>query len=154
AMGGEQQRRGGGEEMEDVLAAPLPPDLVDVAETACGQQSNPNALAFEQGVERSGRAVQDQRYRIGAKVAGQVGGNALHHGGGLRRIGEILANGDELALILIERGDVGKRPANVDADAQCHRRVFFSRSPPVASPPFPTPPPRPPPSPPPPPPPH
>src|SRR5262249_33804177 len=50
----EQHSRRGREDVEDVLAAPLPSDLVDVAETARGQQSDPNALAFEQGVERGG----------------------------------------------------------------------------------------------------
>ena len=129
----EQHLRRGREDVEDVLAAPLPADLVDVAETARGQQSDPNALAFEQGVERGGRAVQDQRHRVGAEVAGQVGRDVLHHGGGLRRIGEILANGNELALILIERSDVGEGPADVDADTQCHRRVFFPRNRAVAS---------------------
>jgi hypothetical protein len=129
----EQHFRRGREDVEDVLAAPLPSDLVDVAETARGQQPHPNALALEQGVERGGRAVQDQRHRVGAEVAGQVGRDVFHHGRGLRRIGEILANGDEFALILIEGGDVGEGPADVDADAQFHRRVFVRRSRAVAS---------------------
>src|SRR5262249_16186530 len=62
-----------------------------------------------------------------------VGGDGRHDGGRLRRIGEVLANGDELALIRIERGDVGEGPADVDADTQCHRRVFSRRSRAVAS---------------------
>src|SRR5262249_34905710 len=40
ALAREQHARGGGEQVEHVLAAPLPPDLVDVAEAARRQQSH------------------------------------------------------------------------------------------------------------------
>ena len=69
AVAREQHLRRGREDVEHILAAPLPPDLVDVAEPARGEQPDPHALAFEQRVERGGRAVQDQRHRIRAEVA-------------------------------------------------------------------------------------
>jgi hypothetical protein len=40
----------------------LPADLVDVAEAARRDQADARALAFEQRVERRGRAVENQRY--------------------------------------------------------------------------------------------
>ncbi len=72
AVAREQHSRRRGEDVEHVLAAPLPADLVDVAESARRQQPHAHALAFEQGVERGGRAVQDQRYRIRAEVAREI----------------------------------------------------------------------------------
>ena len=77
--------------------------------------------------------MQDQRHRIGAEVARQIRGDGLHDRGGLRRIGHIFADGDELALILVESGDVGEGPADIDADTQFHRVVFSPRSRPVAA---------------------
>ena len=73
--------------------------------------------------------MQDQRHRIGAEVARQIRGDGLHDGGGLRRIGEIFADGDELALILVEGGDIGEGPADIDADTQFHRAVFSAPQP-------------------------
>ena len=80
----QQHLRRGRENVEHVLAAPLPADLVDVAEAARGQQAGAHALAFEQGVERGGRAVQDQRHRIARRSRGQDPRvMRLHHGGRL-----------------------------------------------------------------------
>ena len=133
AVARQQHLRRRREDVEHVLAAPLPPDLVDVAEAARRQQSRAHALAFQQGVERGGRAVQDQRHRIGAEVARQIRGDGLHDRGGLRRVGDIFADGDELALILVESGDIGEGPADIDADTQFHRAVFSPRSRAVAA---------------------
>ena len=77
--------------------------------------------------------MQDQCHRIGAEVAREIRGDGLHHRGGLRRIGDIFAHGDELALIFVERGDIGKGPADIDADTQFHRAVFSPRSRAVAT---------------------
>ena len=43
------------------------------------------------------------------------------------------AHGDELTLIFVERGDIGKGPADIDADTQFHRAVFSPRSRAVAA---------------------
>ena len=77
--------------------------------------------------------MQDQRDGFGPKVAGQVRCDLLHHRGGLRRMGEIFANGDKLAAILIEGVDIGEGAPDVDADAQIHATVFCARSRAVAS---------------------
>jgi hypothetical protein len=77
--------------------------------------------------------MQDQRDRIGAEVAGQIRGDGFHDLGRLRWVGEIFANREQLALALIEGGDVGEGAADIDADAQIHRSVFLRRSRTVAS---------------------
>ena len=133
AVARQQHLRRRREDVEHILAAPLPPDLVHVAEAARREQSRAYALAFEQRVERGGRAMQDQCHRIGAEVACEIRGDGLYHGGGLRRVGDIFAHGDELALIFVERGDIGKGPADIDADTQFHRAVFSPRSRAVAA---------------------
>jgi hypothetical protein len=116
------------ENVEHILAAPLPPDLVDVAEAARGEKPDPHALAFEQRVERGSRAVQDQRHCVGAEVAHQVLRDVLQHGRRIGRIGEILAHGGELAPLLVERGHIGEGPADVYTHTQCHEVVFSRRS--------------------------
>ena len=88
---------------------------------------------FEQGVERGGRAVQDQRDRVRAEIAREIRGDRLHHGDGIRRIGAVFAHRDELATLLVEGGDVGERPAHIDADPQSHRLVLCPRRRAVAS---------------------
>ena len=133
AVARQEHLRRGREDVENVLAAPLPPDLVDIAEAARRQQAGAHALAFQQGVQRGRRAVQDQRNRIGAEVACEIRGDRLHHRGRLRRIGDIFSHGNELALNLVERGDIGEGPADIDAHTQFHRAVFAPRSRAVAS---------------------
>src|SRR6185295_16797785 len=114
--------------VEDILAAPLPPDLVDVAEAARGEKPDPHTLAFEQGVERGGRAVQDQRHRVGAEVARQILRDVLKHGRWIGWIREILAHSGELAPLLVERGHVGEGAADVYTHTQCHELNFSRRS--------------------------
>src|SRR5262249_61753769 len=101
--------------------------LVDVAEAAGGDGPSPHALALEQRVEGAGRAVQDQRAPIAAELARQVPADAVHDGRRLGRIGEIFADGDEPAALLVESGHVGKGAADVDADAQSHGALLPPR---------------------------
>jgi hypothetical protein len=54
AIAREQHRRRRSEDVEDVLAAPLPPDLVDIAKAARGEESHARAVAFDERVERHG----------------------------------------------------------------------------------------------------
>src|ERR1700685_1431289 len=115
------------ENVEHLVAAPLPADLVDVAKAACGDQADACALAFEHGVERRGRAVQDQRHRLGAELGGKIAGDLLHHRGGLRRVGRVFAHGDQSRRILVEGGHGGKGAADVDADTQFHEAALFMK---------------------------
>ncbi len=124
AVAGQQHFRRRRKDVEHLVAAPLPADLVDVAETAGGDQADAHALAFEHGVERRGRAVQDQRHRIGAELGGKIARDLLHHRGGLRRIGCVFADGDQRRRVLVEGGDVGEGAADVDADAQFHEAAL------------------------------
>ena len=126
AVAGQQHFRRRCKDVEHLVAAPLPADLIDVAETAGGDQADPRALAFEHGVERRGRAVQDQRYRVGAEFGGEIAGDLLHHRGRLRRIGRVFADGDQRGRIFVEGGDVGESAADVDADTQFHEAALDS----------------------------
>ena len=64
AVAREQHLRRGSKNVEDLVAAPLPADLVDVAKAARGQKTGAHALALQQRVERRGRTVQDQGYGV------------------------------------------------------------------------------------------
>jgi hypothetical protein len=60
AVAGEQHFWCRRENVEHILAAPLPPDLVDIAEAARSEKPDSHTLAFKQRVEGGRRAVQDQ----------------------------------------------------------------------------------------------
>ena len=131
ALAREQHPRARSKQVEHVIAPPLAADLVNVAKAPRGQEADPRAFAFEQGVERDGRAVQKERYRFLAELAGEILADGLHHRGWLRGVGQILADGDELVLVI--GSDIGERAADVDADPQFHEAGFCRRKRAVAS---------------------
>ena len=72
--------------------------------------------------------MQDQRYRVGAELGGEVARDLQHHRGRLRRIGGVFADGDQRRRILVEGGDVGEGAADVDTDTQFHEVVALVRN--------------------------
>ena len=120
AVAREQHLRGGGVQVEHIGAAPLAADLVDVAKATRGQQAHAHALALQHGVQRRRGSVQDQRDGAGTELVPEVARDLVHDLHRLRRVGRVLADGDDLAHVLVEGRDVGEGAADVDADAQPH----------------------------------
>jgi hypothetical protein len=71
--------------------------------------------------------MQDQRCAIRPEFAGEIVRDALHHHRRILRLREILADGDELAGVLVEGAHIGEGSADVDAEAQSHGAIFCAR---------------------------
>ena len=120
-------------DVEHLLAAPLAADLVDVAKARRGQKPDAHTLVLKQRVERRGRAVQDQRHRVGAEFLHEVARDLVHHPHRIGRVRCVLADRHDLRLLVVEGGDVGKGAADVDPDADAHSAALPLRSAAVAA---------------------
>ena len=90
-------------------------DLVDVAEALGHQERRPGTRALEQRVDGDGGTVEEQ-VRIAKGDTGTVQGV-------LDPVDELVVGGEglaeaQLAGCLVEGGEVGEGPADVDGDAQ------------------------------------
>ena len=106
------------EDVEDLVALPLAGDLVDVAETAGGEETGAAALLLEHGVERVGGAVEQVGQGFGAPLGAQVRQHSVEHLQRRRGIGGHLADLPDLPRPLLQDRDVREGSADIDADAQ------------------------------------
>ena len=127
AIARQQHLRRRRKNVEHLVAAPLPADLIDIAKPARRQQANANTLAFQHGVQRHRRAVHDQRHAV-AECGAEVAQDVLHHDRRTARIGRIFQDGDKLAFALVKRDDIGERAADINSDAQCHEPAVSRRN--------------------------
>src|SRR5207302_956932 len=100
------------------------PDLEDVAKALGGDHAGAGALALEQRVDADRRAVDHQP--TVREVDGGLLGAAEDAIEQLRRCAEGLGVDDGPGG-LIERHEIRERPADVDADPECHARALLAR---------------------------
>lgn len=117
----------GREQIEHVVAPPLPADLVNVAEAHIDDEAGADAFVLEQCVQRRRRAVQDQAHALGAELCFQVFRDPFHHAHGVARIGIVLGDECDLARVHVKRGHVGECAADVDSNANAHGRASVRR---------------------------